>query len=165
MKTILLSTVLMLFTTASFCQTLNALDEKYGFREAIFEMPKASFKNLVEVEKGFYTSTSENLTLGEYQIDKIVYKFYKDQLSLIMIKTKGYTNSTGILKILQTAYGKGYQSNEYVEEYSWRGSRVYMGYDQNSITDDATIIIWSNKLMDLEKAERKKANEEAASKL
>jgi len=146
-------------------QNLKALDAKYGFREAKFEMPFSSFKNLVEVEPCCYKSTTENFKLGEYTLDRVVYFFYKDQLSLIMIDTEGYINSRGFLKILQEAYGEGSQSNKYIEKYYWFGEKVIMSYDQNSITDDATIFIRSRKLMDLEQADEKRANSEAAKKL
>jgi hypothetical protein len=148
-----------------FGQNQKALDDKNGFRDAIFERPFDSFKDLINVEKDFYTSTSEDLKLGNFQMDQVAYSFYKGQLYIIVIKTKGYTNSRGILKILQTAYGKGYQDNEYIESYSWFGKRVAMAYDENSPTNDATIFMWSVKLSDLKKLDEEKAAKEAARKL
>lgn len=162
-----LTTILLLFfvPTILIGQNLKALDEKYGFREAKFEMPLDSFKNFVDLAEGFYKSTNEDLKLGEYTLDKVTYRFYKGQLSGIIIETKGYTNSVGFLKILQEAYGKGYKSNRYIEEYNWFGQKVDMSYDQNSITDNATIIIYCNKLVEQEKKDKKKATSEAAKKL
>ncbi|MEI6050819.1 MAG: hypothetical protein WCS03_18160 [Bacteroidota bacterium] len=165
-----LTTILLLFfiPTILIGQNLKALDEKYGFREAKFEMPFDSFKNLVKNEKDFkdfYKSTNEDLNLGEYVLDRVYYGFYKGQLATIIIKTKGYTNSRGVLSIFQQAYGKGYKINQ-IEEYIWSGKKVYMSYDQDSIiTDDATIFIFSVKLTDLEEADKKRADSEAAKKL
>ena len=157
--------IIIMITISSFGQNLKALDDKYGFREAKFEMSKDSFKNLVEIEKNIYKSTIENLKLGDYDLDLIAYSFYKGQLSDILIKTKGYINSRGVLKILQTAYGNGYQSNEYIERYVWFGDKVTMSYNQNSITDDATIIIYSKKLSDMKKADEKNAASKATNEL
>lgn len=160
-----LMSAMLVFTLTSFSQNLATLDAKYGFREAKFEMPFDSFKNLVEVESQVYKSSTENLKLGDYDLKLIAYEFYDEQLSTITIKTEGYSNSRGVLKILQTAYGKGYQSNEYIERYFWFGEKVTMAYDQNSITDDATIIIWSNKIEGLKKANENNSNSKAASQL
>lgn len=165
MKNLTAILLLVFVPTILIGQNLKALDDKYGFRGAKFEMPFDSFKDLVEVEKGYFASTSEVLTLGEFQLEQVVYSFYKGQLYFIGIKTKGYINSTGVLKILQTAYGKGYQDNQYIEKYIWFGKKLTMSYDQNSVTDDATIYLFSKKLLDLEGLEKDKANAEAAKKL
>ena len=152
----------MFLTLSCFSQNIKALDDKYGFRESKFESLKSSFCCLTEIEESFFISTTEKLTLGEYKLDEVVYNFFENKLSTIMIKTKGYTNSRGVLKILQNAYGMGYQSNKYIEEYYWRGAKVTMIYDQNSITDDAIIYIWSITMRELEKnseeAKTKKAS-------
>lgn len=155
MKTILLTSVFILSHLASFGQNLKALDDKYGFREAKFEMPIDSFKNFVEVGKDIYISTTEVLRIGELDLAEINYIFYKGQLSTIGIKTKGYSNSVGFLKILQAAYGPGEQDNKYIEEYWWKGQNVWMIYSQNSITDDARIVIYCNKLMNKRREEDK----------
>lgn len=165
MKKLLFFSCLILITTTGFGQNVKALDAKYGFREAIFETPKSAFKNLVESEKNIFTSTTENLNLGNYKLFEVAYKFYKGQLEMIMIKTKGLVNSKGVLKIFQTAYGMGYQEKKYVEKYLWRGEKVQLIYEQNSITHDANITLWSKKLMNLEDLEKKKSNAEAAKKL
>jgi hypothetical protein len=164
-KLLFLMSMMLVLTLTSFSQNLKSLDEKYGFREAKFEMPYDSFKNLTEVETGWYKSTDENLKLGDYILDAVVYNFYKGQLAAIAIQTKGYSNSRGVLKILQAAYGKGYQSNQFIEEYYWFGKKVIMSYNQNSITDDAIIFIHSIKMSDLEKAEKDNANSKAVNQL
>jgi hypothetical protein len=162
-KLIVLFFILLPFT--SFSQNPKALDDKYGFREMKFETLFNSIKNLVKVEEGFYKSTTEDLKLGDYQLNEVVYSFYKDQLYIILIKVKGVINSNGVLKILQQAYGSGYQSNRYIESYLWNGQKTIMSYEQNSITGDATIFMWCKKLSDLKDADEKKANSEAAKKL
>ena len=167
MKYFLIIMIMSIISTSIFGQNVGALDDKYGFRDAIFEKPKTSFKNLVAVdgEKYFYKSTTENLTLGKYKLQAVYYHFYRGQLEGIAIQTEGSTNSRGILKILQLAYGDGDQENEYIKKYEWLGEKVKMIYDQNSITDDATIILMSVKLNNLEQAEKKKADADATKEL
>jgi len=165
MNKLLFSIAIMMVTISSIGQNIKALDNKYGFREAIFEMPFDSFKDLVEVEKGFYKSIGEDLNLGEYVLEEVVYAFYKDQLSSIMIKTKGITNSKGVLSIFQQAYGKGYQGNRFIEFYQWRGRKVRMFYYENSATSEGIVMIENIKLDDMKKADEKKAASAAAKKL
>ena len=160
MKKLLTVLIAVCLTFTLFAQNSKALDEKYGFREAKFETSFYLFKNLQEVEKSYYKSTTEDLKLGRYALDEIYYGFYKNQLSTIFIKTKGYINSKGILSILQQAYGQGSQDNQYIEEYMWFGDKVGMVYRQNSITDGATVMMFSIKLMNSKEADEK---QEAAS--
>jgi hypothetical protein len=165
MKNIILTLLLFFVSTLLMAQNLKALDDKYGFREMRFETPLDSLKNLVEVEKDYYKSTTEDMKLGDYELSQVVYNFYKGLLGTIMIESKGYVNSVGFLKILQEAYGKGYKDNPYIERYIWVGEKVKMSYKQNSITNGATIFIYSVKIDNLEKADEKKANSEAVKKL
>lgn len=170
MKNLIITLFLFLTPTILIGQSLKALDDKYGFREAEFETPLSSFKNLKKVYEEpsgliHYNSTNENLNLGNYVLDEIRYVFYKEQLAAVAINTKGESNSRGVLKILQDAYGNGYHVNEYIEEYDWFGEKVIMSYGQNSITGDAQIFIWSIKLSDIRRAENDKANSDAAKQL
>lgn len=155
MKTLIIFLLLFLSITVK-AQKNDVLDEKYGFRDAKFEMSFNSFKNLVKVEKNLYKRTTEDLKLGNYKLDAVYYGFYKGQLYMILIDTKGDENSTGVLNVFQQAYGGG---------HSWLGEKVFMGYEQNSITGDATITIVCLKLMNLKEAEKKQADSAAAKKL
>jgi len=101
MKKITFIFLILVFPIVLIAQNLKALDDKYGFRGAKFETPIDSFKNLKEIETNFYSSTSENLSIGEYSFDNVYYGFYKSQLYSVIIMTKGYSNSRGFLSILQ----------------------------------------------------------------
>jgi hypothetical protein len=166
-KVLFLMSAMLVLTLTGFSQNLKALDEKYGFREAKFEMSIDSIKNLTKIgEKGDnYKSTNENLKIGDYDLNEITYSFYNGQLCMIKIDIKGYRNSSGFLKILQSAYGEGDKNNRYIEEYWWLGEKVWMIYHQNSISNDATIVIYCNKLMKLKKADEDNANSKAANQL
>ena len=143
MKTILLISVIILFSLTTIGQNLKALDDKYGFREAKLEMPISSFKNL-ELAIGSledypneksYKVLNCDLHIGEYDLDGIDYWFYKGQLSSIQITiSKGYSNQDGVLKVLEAAYGKGvYKKNSLGDEiYTWDGEKVSMTYTLGS---------------------------------
>jgi hypothetical protein len=132
----LLFTLLILITTTLLCfsQTIKSLDDKYGFRDAKFEMLLNSFKNLEKFDDEFngYTLNSANLKLGEYELKDISYYFYDNKLYNIVITVEmGYLNQHGILDILEKAYGKGIlkEPSDVEQLYSWKGNKVKMTYD------------------------------------
>ena len=160
-KLLLLCTILI--STVSIGQNIKALDKKYGFRDAIFEMPFESFNNLEEYLPGYYNSKNENLSLGKYALTQVDYGFYKGKLSTINIDIKGEINGNGILEIFQAAYGNGlYQKKDDGENYIWSGNKVSMVYSKKIGSDRISIYMWSNKLEKLREDEKNRANIEAA---
>ncbi len=152
--------------------TVSYLDYKYGFRDAKFEMPIDEFTEMVPTSDSshssnkreqFYHRTSDIKSIGEYQINDILYIFYHGKLMTIMIETKGYSNSRGILAMLQDMYGNGFKDNEYIEEYLWEGAKATVLYDENSITHDARIWFDCTKLSNQNKAEEKLNQQKAES--
>lgn len=151
--------ILLLFIvsiTMTIGQNLKALDDKNGFRDYKFgdSLSKFTNLNLVDASKDsttrFYTKTDDKLKIGENDV-VIAYVFFKGQLSTVVIKTKGYSNSRGVLKTLEELYGKGDQSNQYIEKYYWFGGVVTASYNENSVTNDATVYIRSKKFSELSK--------------
>jgi len=148
--------------------SVAALDEKYGFRNVTLEADISSFNDLVpfEVEESdgmkLFTRSNDELNIGEYDIEPIVYAFYKDKLLSILIMTKGYSNSRGVLEVLRTQYGNGYQENRYIDKYTWSGKRAALVYSENSITNDATITLLSRSLLMQSKKDEKESAAKAA---
>lgn len=163
MKILLGIVLLVLFSTSVTGQNLKALDEKYGFKEAKFEMPFSSFKNLEKVnpqspeyhsiyyemasEEGkkmydkmmenYYKVNATDLHIGDFSLNKICYNFYKGQLFEIEISvSKGLSNTEGVLKVLETAYGK---ADKQGENYIWEGEKVSMSYKLNEYHTGGTI--------------------------
>ena len=66
-----------------------------------------------------------------------------------MVDISGEEDCTGILKILEKDYGKGYQSDKYIEKYWWLGDKVTMSFEQNYPPGEAILILRSNKLDEL----------------
>lgn len=133
------------------------LDAKNGFRDMAFGSAPTAGMALMEDggDNKYYTRTNESLMIGAAQIHRITYGYYKNRLSSIRIEVKGFINSQAVLDVLRQAYGAGYKSNRYLEEYLWRGSRVILSYDQNSITKDSIVWFFSVPLIDEEKTEKK----------
>jgi hypothetical protein len=163
---LLLTVFMVALSTVSFAQNLKKLDEKNGFRDAVFGTDTTVYNDLVEVERDgntiYYKRSSENLVVGDFQLETVTYGFYKGKLSTIIVSTKGYSNSRGLLQVFNTQYGRGYQDNRYMEKYTWRGKNVLMSYNENSATNDANIFMWSKQLSDQEALDKKNAASKAA---
>jgi hypothetical protein len=158
---------LIMVTITANGQNLKKLDEKYGFKDAIFEMSVTSFPDLVEISDSTtsglgraYARTGDDLKLGNAELESITYLFYKDKLSSIVIKTKGFANTKAMYDTFVQQYGRGYQSNRYIDEFTWWGKRTSMNIKKSSITSDGTLLMWSKPMYELQK----KDNEEAAKK-
>lgn len=145
-------------------QNIKALDSKFGFREMHFNDSITVFNDLVPIEYSndslsvFYTRTGDKLTIGNAEVT-ISYGFYKDKFYSVFIKTKGFENSRELLTILKELYGRGYQDNNYIERYSWHGKKVSLSYEQNSITGDSDVLMYSRESISTQKrdnAERAK---------
>jgi len=171
MKTIKLVVLVisMLMMTSLSAQNKKMLDEKNGFRELKFGMSIDSVSNLKLIDGNgiskYYEKTDDKLTIGDYAIESITYGFYKGKLSFIMITTVGYANSKGVLNLFTTQYGKGYQSNQYIEEYWWFGKTVSLNYKENSINNNGKIIMSTNIFDDEKAADKKAATEKAKNDL
>ncbi len=155
----LLFIAIMLVGISGFSQNLEKLDEKNGFRDMKFGIPFNSFKNLIitgsDGDHKFYTKSGEVLKLGNYDLKSIDYGFYKNKLYSIYIETDGYSNSTGVLSIMENLYGKGNQRIEGIEEYLWDGKNVKLSYRQNSIDYSATITFMSRPIFSQIKEDKK----------
>jgi hypothetical protein len=154
--------------------TVSYLDYKYGFRDMKFEtlIENANDMSLItdtiDNKRGnkniqHYIKTSDSLNVGDYDLKSIKYEFYKGKLSVIYLRTKGYTNSRGILAILKNLYGIPFQSNQYIEEYLWNGARVDLFYDENSITNDALIMFGCKKIEGQKRQDEKQNQKKAES--
>lgn len=167
MKTLTLLGLCLLFSTILFSQSVLDLDKKNGFKDAIFGMHISEFSNLIIINDPtseasmMYYRANDDLHVSDYELEQIRYVFYKDILYCITIHTKGFTNSRGVLKVLQAAYGDGLQSNKYIETYIWIGNKVNMMYNENSITKDALILIMNNTIYDQKILEEKESINEA----
>lgn len=173
MKTLLFFLVLLPASlSAVYAQesgSLQALSDKYGFRDAHFESPPSAFSDLVlaspgKVTKGYYRR-NDSKKIGGAQVANIYYSFYKGKLASVLIKTKGLGNSRALLDALKAQYGEPEKPNQFLEEYEWLADRVKMSYKQNSVTDDATIVMFSTYMLVQQKEDEATTAKKAASDL
>lgn len=149
------------FSTAPTADGLQQLDRTYGFRDVTFETPISAFRNLVLVDATghtkIYRRTTDSYQIGQAQAASILYYFYKGKLITVRLTTQGDANSRGMLEAFSDLYGPGYQANDHVEKHVWQGEKAYLGYEQNTLTNNATVYIWSNALVEQRRREELKA--------
>jgi hypothetical protein len=120
--------------------TPEYLDEKNGFRDAMFGQPETEFSNLILKEKddarqsATYTRTGDVLSLENVPLETIEYTFYKGQLSRITIKWQvqhresalATPPSSELAVTLATVYGrpKSRSVQKDCTKYSWTGKKV-----------------------------------------
>ncbi len=169
----MLSAIAILSNTSS--AQYKKWDEKYGFKDLVFESSIADFKSKVEWKDhkedmgrdrvAFEIADDKFLTVGDCHLDHGYAIFYQGHLETIMLFTKGYKNSRCFLETFEAAYGKGFQSNQYIERFLWDGKRAQAYYDESSLDNNATIILESKIVKDKQDAADKAAKEKGAKDL
>lgn len=177
MKTILFASIFTLLCVNSFGQEYKALDDKFGFRDVKLESQITSFKDCTRMFFGNDLSKElpnyvgikpkyPDLNLGEFSLESIEYWFYKSQLMDIIIEVNHNNYDVdGILKALETAYGKAIKDIRVSKalEYKWYGSKVDMKYEilskNNGEILSATLTITSIKLVNQQISDNKKNTE------
>lgn len=120
-----------------------------------FSLMSKEFDLKLVVKDGNTKYYSSNVAkIGNANLQECNFIFYKGRFYFVMIKTEGLVNSRNLLAILKEAYGPGYQSNEYIENYYWfHIGDSTIGYDENSITGDASVFFRSDSIAAEEKAD------------
>jgi hypothetical protein len=79
--------------------------------------------------KIYYTKKGDNLKMGEAQIDKIEYVFWREKFAEVRINATGPENFDRLKKFLFEKYGT---VNKFQGAYSWEGSitRIALRYDE-----------------------------------
>jgi hypothetical protein len=141
------------------------LDFRYGFRDLKFGDLLSYDMQMVEEggETIFYRRPSDDLTIGGAKVNGISYAYYQGRLYAVLVHTKGLVNSRALLDVLRQAYGSGSRPNQFSDNYYWEGSRVFLAYNENPISHDATTLFRSIPLDNEKKsAEKAKARKGAS---
>lgn len=153
-----LLSVFLLISSNVYCQDISKLDEKYGFRDAKLDSHIDNFYNLelvmVKGDVEFYTRSTDNHMIGDFELSHIMYNFYNDKLHGIQISTKGFKNTKGVIETLKAAYGvclevdddKELLKNEGEKAYMWFGKKVTLLVIENTKTEEAIVTMYSNAM-------------------
>lgn len=148
-----------------------ALEEKFGFRDAVLETDTTAFHDLhpygVPSDKRMrsYWRTNDPKKIGEAAIEDIIYTFYKGKLYRILITTANHVDSQELLKVLVAKYGAGEQDKKGRQAYLWVTKRVMLLYQESSYTGKASVGFLSQALDKQKSEEDEAATKKAAGDL
>jgi len=148
----------------------KAGSEPVGFRDIRWgtDVSELSGMEYLETDSNYigglqvYTKKGDDLRIGEAELTKIKYGFWKGKFYGVTIYTKGYGNWFGLKNAVFEKFGEGeYQIDKIEEIYSWIGDMtgMVMGYDE--IAKEGRLGIFSLEMDKQEKAlEKEKAKED-----
>jgi hypothetical protein len=120
-----------LHSIPTYSQSIEQLDQKYGFRDIKFEQDINTLQNMILIGESnneqYYTRTTDILRIENYDLQHITYGFYKGRLFTVILEAKGPENSRGLMAALLRAYGNG-QVNRIEKYRDWIGDRVMIRY-------------------------------------
>jgi hypothetical protein len=82
----------------------------------------------------FFEKENDLVDIGEADVDKIIYGFYKDRLYNVMIYYHSPSNFAKLQEALSREFGKPFQPNESEKKFFWSGEHVnvLLNYDDAS---------------------------------
>jgi hypothetical protein len=130
----------------SICVSIPAFafqNEPDGFRGIkwgtnISELPDMSLSEEYGNSK-FYLRKGEKLKIGDADIDRIGYGFYKGLFYSVGIMYNGSLNFKKLKAIFVEQYGQAQQQKQFGEHYSWLGETVKIAVRYNEIARNGDI--------------------------
>ena len=118
-------------------------NEPDGFRGIkwgtnISELPEMSLSE-DRGDSKFYLRKGDKLKIGDADIDRISYGFYKGRFNKLFIIYKGSLNFTKLKDIFFAQYGQGSKPNRFMEQYYWVGETVSISFEHSEITKEGKI--------------------------
>jgi len=111
-----------------------------------------------------YTRKNDVLHLGGAKLEIIKYGFWKGKFCDVFLITKGSVNWYGLKGAVFEKFGRGYQSNEYIEYYIWGGDITGMSLKYNEISKEGKLFMSSKEINRQQKAYKKQKAKEGAEK-
>ena len=156
------STVLV-FLILSICPALGFQNEPKGFRGIVWgtSITKLGAEmKAVETDPDtvFYRRAGDRLTIGDAQLEEIVYGFYKGQFSTVVIDASD-AQKNALHDAIEAQFGPA-PKLEYKDFWAWEGATTTITLGCNAIRCNA--IIFSVALVKQEKADAAKAAKKAS---
>lgn len=90
---------------------------------------------------------ADKMAIGDAVLDKIVYVFYKDQLTGIIISFHSLSTFQALKGTLFEQYGEGEQSDPLKEKYFWAGETTIIRLDLTPVSYEGTLSFRSRALL------------------
>jgi len=111
-----------------------------------------------------YIRAGDKMKIGAADIKSITYEFWGAKYFSTVITTEDYTNWIGLRDAIFAKFGKGYQSNKYIQEYFWFLPHTRISLEYNQFSKKATLYLCSRQLSDQAQREREQRAIEGARK-
>jgi hypothetical protein len=142
-------------------------NEPDGFRGIKWETSITELQDMVHVasmgDSKCYWRKDDKKAIGQADVNHIVYFFYKDKFSSVLIQYSDNTNFYHIKDALQAVYGAGYQPNKYMHRFFWNGTITEILNDYSEITQKGKIVFFCSKLKRIQEENKKSAAQELKS--
>jgi hypothetical protein len=99
----------------------------------------------------FYTRQGDELRIGDAQLDKIEYAFWKGKFASVWIHSMGYANWLDLHDATIAQFGEGYQPHRYIEQYLWFGSSTMILLQYNQTRREGTLCMFSQTIIKQQK--------------
>jgi hypothetical protein len=108
----------------------------------------------VERDIKFCSRGTDKMAIGDAALDKILYVFYKDQFSEVMINFHSLSAFQTLKNTLVEQYGSGEQPTQFMERYFWRGRTTMILLDFSPASGKGTLFFDSTMLLMKRQARR-----------
>ena len=89
----------------------------------------------------FYHKKNDKMKIGDAELVGIRYRAYKGKFYQVVIKYENLSNFMKIKETLFQVYGAGHQNNQFLEEYGWVGSTVFIHFSYKEILNKGQLSI------------------------
>lgn len=163
---------LIFLVILSVCVAIPAVafqNEPDGFRGIkwgtnISELPDMSLSE-DRGDSKFYLRKGDKLKIGDADIDRISYGFYKGRFNRLFIIYKGSLNFTKLRDTFFAQYGQGSKPNRFMEQYYWVGETVSIAFEHSEITKEGKIFYTYDFISNEKEADSKAKAKEGAKDL
>ena len=102
---------------------------------------------------------ADKMAIGDAALDKIVYVFYKDQFTGVMITFHSLSTFQALKGILFEQYGKGEQPDQFKDKYLWMGDTAMIRLDFNPVSHEGNLSFRSIALLNQQQIDEKERAE------
>lgn len=154
MKKLLIGVLIFSFSVSSFSKN----SDFNGFRGILWKDSISKHKDRMKLNsddslpKKYYTRENDEMSLGEVTLSSLIYIFYKDKFSSVIVQTdKSITNLTQVLIELKKKFGEPISANKYIHKYSWENENTNIKLKCYSSSHKCSITYSSVKMKNLSK--------------
>ena len=117
-------------------------------------------------DEAMYLRPTDKLSIGDAQIIRIVYRFYKGQFFSAYIQFEGEQNGTLLKEVLLQTHGVGVQPNRYLAHHAWGlHTPVTIQFDYTPLTQHGGVLFMYHPIFQKQLTDQKKKGKAAGKDL